>query len=137
VFVIIVASVLHADSQQHGVLQVRKSYWSTDKMSAAYLDTAARWSRDLTQMRSRGPGDIENAMRAIEREYGVDYWVQWRLRYRRSALRDIGVTVFMSLRNAYRAECERQMRKLQNEIASTPSDLVAEAEALVREIEGK
>ncbi len=102
-------------------------------MSVAYLDLAARWSRDLTQMRSRGPGDIENAMRAIERDYGVDYWVQWRLRYRRSALRDIGVSVFVALQTAYRAECERQLRKLQNEVASTPSDLVPEIESFLRE----
>ncbi len=88
-------------------------------MSVVYLDMAARWSRDLTQMRTRGPGDIENAMRAIEREYGVDYWVQWRLRYRRSALKDIGICVFMALQNAYRSECERQMRKLNHELAIT------------------
>ena len=103
-------------------------------MSVAYLDMAARWSRDLTQMRSRGPGDIENAMRAIERDYGVDYWVQWRLRYRKSALRDIGVSVFVALQNAYRAECERQIRKLQDEIANSDPRDVASAERFLQEI---
>lgn len=108
----------------------------------AYLDEAAVWSRDLTRMRSRGPGDTENAMRAVEREYGVDYGTIWRLRYRRSALRDIGVTAYMRLRDAYQAECRRQLGKLRNEIATTEatcgvaSNLLDEAKALVRQTEG-
>lgn len=106
---------------------------------SAYLDEAARWSRDLTRMRSRGPGDTENAMRSIEREYGVDYGTIWRLRYRRSSLRDIGVTAYMLLKAAYEAECQRQLRKLENEIQLTEaaggaaSNLVDEAKALVNE----
>ena len=103
----------------------------------AYLDEAAEWSRTLTRMRARGPGDTDNAMRSIERDYGVDYWILWRLRYRKSALRDIGVTAYMTLKAAYQAECERQMRKLKNEIAITHSDHMATAQALVRETEGE
>lgn len=86
---------------------------------AAYLNEAAEWSRSLTRMRARGPGDTENAMRSIEREYGVDYWLQWRLRYRLASIKDIGVTAYMALKTAYAAECERQRRKLENEIART------------------
>ena len=85
----------------------------------AYLDQAAMWSKDLTRMKSRGPGDIENAMRQIEREYGVDYGFLWSLRYRRDRLRTISISGYESIRAAYRAECERQMRKLENEIART------------------
>ena len=33
---------------------------------AAYLDQAAVWSKDLTRMKARGPGDTENAMRRVE-----------------------------------------------------------------------
>lgn len=103
----------------------------------AYLDNAERWSRDLTRMRARGPGDVDNAMRSIEREYGVDYWTLWRLRYRRGALKDIGVSIYMRLQAAYHAECQRQMRKLRHEIEITeaitgPHDTVVdEAKALV------
>jgi hypothetical protein len=86
---------------------------------ATYLDEAAEWSKSLTRMRARGPGDTENAMRSIEREYGVDYWLLWRLRYRKSVLKDIGVSAYMRLKAAYQAECERQMRKLQHDIAKT------------------
>lgn len=85
----------------------------------AYLDEAAEWGKSLTRMRARGPGDTENAMRSIERDYGVDYWILWRLRYRKSALRDIGVSAYMALKVAYQAECERQMRKLKHELKVT------------------
>lgn len=99
---------------------MRKKGWIGKQMpQVAYLDEAAEWSRNLTRMRARGPGDTENAMRTIEREYGVDYWLQWRLRYRLASLKDIGVTAYMTLRAAYAAECERQRRKLEHELRIT------------------
>jgi hypothetical protein len=85
----------------------------------AYLDQAAAWSKDLTHMKARGPGDTENAMRRIEREYGVDYGFLWSLRYRRERLRTISISVYEGIRAAYREECLRQMRKLENEITKT------------------
>ena len=105
----------------------------------AYLDQAASWSKDLTRMKSRGPGDIENAMRQIEREYGIDYGFLWSLRYRRERLRIISISVYESIRAAYRAECARQMRKLENEIERTEqvagpdSHSVRAAKALVEQ----
>jgi hypothetical protein len=90
------------------------------KMSdAAFLDQAAAWSKDLTRMKSRGPGDTENAMRQIERQYGVDYGFLWSLRYRRDRLRTISISVYEGIRAAYRAECAAQMRKLANDIERT------------------
>jgi hypothetical protein len=86
---------------------------------AAYLDQAAIWSKDLTRMKARGPGDTENAMRQIERQYGVDYGFLWSLRYRRERLRVISISVYESIRAAYRAECAAQMRKLENELQQT------------------
>lgn len=112
------------------------------KMSdVAYLDNAERWTKDMTRMKARGPGDTENAMRAIEREYGIDYWTMWRLRYRRSAVRDIGITIYSKIEAAYRAECERQLRRLQHEIeiteaiAGADSNAVRAAKAVVGENE--
>ena len=70
-------------------------------------------------MKARGPGDTENAMRNVAREYNIDYGFLWSLRYRRDRLRIISVSVYETIRAAYRAECERQMRKLENEIART------------------
>lgn len=86
---------------------------------AAYLDQAAAWSKDLTRMKARGPGDTENAMRQIERQYGVDYGFLWSLRYRRERLRTISISVYESIRAAYRAECAAQMRKLEHDIKRT------------------
>ena len=103
-------------TKQHEDLQVRKNLWAKNQMSdAAYLDQAAEWSKRLTRMRARGPGDIENAMRAIERDYGIDYWLLWRLRYRRADLKNIKVSAYMRLKAGYQTERERQMRILQNE----------------------
>lgn len=97
-----------------------KRFLTSSKMTdAAFVDQAAKWSRDLAQMRSRGPGDLENAMRSIEREYGVDYWAQWTLRYRPSRLKDIGVSLYLRLQCAWEAERDRQLRRLQHDIETT------------------
>lgn len=117
---------------------LKKSLTECKMSNVAYLDEATKWSKDLTSMRSRG-GDVESAMRSIERDYGVDYWTLWTLRYRRSKIRDIGVGAYMALKAAYRVECERQLRKLKNEISATEkitgpdSNAVRAAKALVGE----
>lgn len=105
----------------------------------AYIERAANWSKDLARMRARGPGDLENAMRGIERDYGIDYWTQWTLRYRPSRIKDIGVGIYNRLHAAYLAECERQARKLRHEaeitkaIAGPDHAAVRAAEALLGE----
>ena len=104
---------------------------------AVYLDQADIWSRELTRMKSRGTGDTDNAMRRLEREYGLDYGFLWSLRYRRRTLKIISISVYESIRAAYRNECEKQMRKLGNEIEKTeritgPDDaVVLQAKAFV------
>lgn len=90
-------------------------------------------------MKARGPGDTDNAMRQIEREYGIDYGFLWSLRYRRDRLRIISISVYEKIAAAYRHECERQLRKLQHEIkiteavAGPDNDAVCAAKALVGE----
>lgn len=94
-------------------------------------------------MKSRGPGDTENAMRQIERQYGVDYGFLWSLRYRRERLRTISISVYESIRAAYRAECAAQMRKLENDIKRTEeitgpdSNAIRAAKALLGATEGE
>lgn len=109
----------------------------------AYLDQAAQWSKALTRMKARGPGDTDNAMRQIEREYGIDYGFLWSLRYRRDRLRIISKSVYDKIAGAYQAECGRQLRKLQHEIVVTEaisgpdSAAVRAAKALVVAVEGE
>lgn len=44
---------------------------------------AAEIHREMVQREARGPGDLENAMRRLEAKYGLSYWWQWNLRYKR------------------------------------------------------
>jgi hypothetical protein len=119
-----------------GFAKVKKGLPVSD---AAYIDAAQRWSKDLTRMKARGPGDTENAMRQIEREYGIDYGFLWSLRYRRERLRTISISIYESIRAAYLAECAAQMRKLKNELERTEeitgadNAVVRKAKALVGE----
>lgn len=108
---------------------------------AVYVDHAVGWSKELTRMKSRGPGDLENTMRKIEREYGIDYGVLWALRYRKP--KAILTNWYFRLKAAYEAECERQRRKLQHEVEinkllpGPASDVVASAEAFLREMDAE
>ena len=102
---------------------------------AAFVDQASEWARDLTNREARGPGDIANAWRRLEMRYGVTWRTFWALRYRKPAA--LTAYTFNLLRAAYLAECERQTRKLQHDIAITKAitgashPAVDEAEALV------
>lgn len=78
---------------------------------AAYIADAAKLSRELTRMKARGPGDTENAMRRIEREYGIDFGFLWSLRYRVDRLKIISHSIYLRIQAAHAAERERQLRK--------------------------
>lgn len=79
------------------------------------VSAAGDLAEGITQMRCRRPGDLVNAMRSVEAEYGVPYSVLWALRYRRDRVKDVAASVFFKLRSAYEAECTRQIRKLEHE----------------------
>ena len=122
---------------------MRKKLLSETQMSdAAYIENAVTWSKELTRMRTRGPGDLENAMRSIERDYGVDYWTLWQLRYRARSIKDIGVSIYMRLRDAYNSECDRQLRRYQYERQITKATgrldeaLISAADALAGSEDG-
>ena len=109
--------------------------------SVECVEQAAAWSRKLTQMRARGPGDTDNAMRGIERDYGIAHSILWSLRYRPERYRSIGAEIYARIKAAYAAECERQARKLALEIEITKTiagpdhAAIRAAEALVSETE--
>ncbi len=95
-------------------LQMCKRFLQEPLMNeAAFVDQAVEWASKLTAAESRGPGDQPNAWRRLETRYGVSAGVFWSLRYRRP--KQIAASIYYRLCAAYKAECERQMRRLRNE----------------------
>lgn len=116
----------------------KKSLTGGQVSDVAYIDEAAFRCRELTRMKSRGPGDTENAMRQIESDYGIGFYVTWQLRYRRSRIRSLAWDVVERIKAAHAAECQRQLNKLKQQAERTKAargadhPLVVATEALVR-----
>ena len=115
-------------------------------MSAKSLDLSAaeeakRIVNELLKLESRGAGDLEASMRRLGNRYGLDWRVFWRLRYRTP--KDVFVSVFEKLKEAHRAECRRQIERLNHELQIAQlkgvhvEDIRAEAEALVAQLQGE
>jgi len=95
----------------------KKPLRETQMSDAAFVDQAATWSNNLVKREARGPGDLENAMRRLESRHGIPFSVLWSLRYRKP--KGILSGTFASIRRAYEAECERQLRQLEHELEIT------------------
>jgi hypothetical protein len=54
---------------------------------AACVDIASSWAEVIVKDHYRGPGDLDNAMRAASREAKVPHGFLWKLRYRRSSVK--------------------------------------------------
>lgn len=89
-----------------------------------------------------GPGDSEGAMHRAERQFGLPYWAQFRLRYRRAA----SPAFIERVRQAYLSTLERSVRqdleslKTQQSIGNSDasiSDLIVEAENLLARLASK
>ena len=102
-----------------------------------HVSAARSWANDLVRRESRGPGDIENAMRRLEARYGIPWRTFWALRYRPPT--DVLHGIYERLRTAYLAECDRQARLLRHEIeitklrAGPDAPAIRAAQALVDE----
>lgn len=96
----------------------------------AYVDEAATWARDMERRETRGHGDRENAWRRLEARYGIPWRTFWALRYRKPASITIGL--YVRLQAAYRAECERQMKRLEHELEITKAKAGAHHPAVVQ-----
>ena len=81
------------------------------------VEQAGTWAQALTQSESRGPGDLRNAWRRLEHRYDIPAQTFWSLRYRQPS--QIAASIWQRLGQAYEAECDRQMRRLQHEIEIT------------------
>ena len=122
------------------LFQVSKtSFRQEQSVSETYVHEAQRWASALLEREHRGPGDtLDAAMWRAQQKWGIDHSTFWSLRYRPP--RELFVSVYMRLRQAYEAEVNRQEARLQHELmlakavgldaATSPS--VASAEAFLR-----
>lgn len=102
--------------------------------------TASNYVKIMVEREARGEGDLSGAMARIARRYGLTVWQVERLRKGRSKTIEAGL--FSRIRAAYLAEVERQISKLQHELAIEratlgETDAVERAEAAVRELAAK
>lgn len=82
---------------------------------ASFVCDARNWAEFLIRAEFRGPGDtIDAAMGRIERRHGIGHSLLWGLRYRPP--KDIMVSLYMRLRDAYEAEIAKLDRRLSDEI---------------------
>jgi hypothetical protein len=109
-----------------------------NKMTVEAASNYASW---LLEHEQRG-SDTESALRRIKQRYGLSPNQIMHLRSRRAKSCDVGL--FAQLRAAYLDICERQVAKLQHEIAvekatgdDTLEDLEGEARRLAEKIAAK
>ena len=78
---------------------------------------ARGWAKDLTRRETRGPGDLDNAMRRVAGRIGVPYGALWSLRYRPP--KGVLASIYFALRDAFEAERARQFQALKNDLETT------------------
>lgn len=79
---------------------------------AACVEYAATWSSVIVKDHYRGPGDMENALRAAATEAKVPYGFLWRLKYRRATVKVVSPASLFRLAKAYGAKpCRREMAR--------------------------
>lgn len=106
------------------------------------VEAASDYAARLLEQEQRG-SDVESALYRLEQRYGLSPNQVLHLRSGRAKTCDIGL--FARLRSAYLDLCERQVSKLQHEIAITKAthddadleDLVREAADLAAKIAAK
>jgi hypothetical protein len=108
----------------------------------AAADYASRVHRFI-EAGARSDDDLDTAYDAFERQFGVGRWTIEHLRKRKAKSCDVGI--YARLKGAYVALCERQVAKLQHEIAFEKAtqddddlrDLEAEAARLAAKVQAK
>ncbi len=104
------------------------------------VEAASDYASRLLDLEQRGSSDTEGALHRIEQRYGLSPNQIMHLRSRRAKSCD--VSLFARLRGAYLDLCERQVAKLQHEIAITKAtgdddtieDFAAQAAALAAKV---
>lgn len=91
-----------------------------DVSDLAYVDEARNWAEFLIRKEFKGPGDtIDAAMSRTARRHKIASAQLWGLRYRPP--KDMAVSLYMRLRDAFRRESENLDRRLAHEIAIAES----------------
>lgn len=106
-------------------------------MSAA---VAADYVAKMVHSEARCAGDTEGALRRLEARYGIPYWTMVHLK--RHAAKTVAADMFQRIRSAYLDICERQVRRMSEEIAilkaantdDSIEDLAAEATRLAAQV---
>ena len=87
----------------------------SNKMSVEYVSEARGMADFILHRVHRGPGDtVEAAIHRAESQYGAPASWLHRLRYRHD-LRDMPVSAFFAIFNAYRAACDAGQRAFEAE----------------------
>ena len=119
----------------------RESEHQEREMSSAEL--AAGYVRRMVQSETRGWGDQDSALARLEARYGIPFWSLNNLRTGRAKTVEAGL--YARIRAAYIDLCERQVAKLQHEIAiekalnedDSLEDLERQAADLVAKVEAR
>lgn len=119
-----------------------KSEHSVLPMTVEAAADYARYIHGFVETQTRDPDQLEFAFDQFEKRYGIGRWTLEHLRKGRAKTCDVGV--FARLKAAYLDLCERQISKLQHQIAiekatgdDTNSDIAAELEALAAKVRAK
>ena len=107
----------------------------TDATADIGVDQARGWANKLIAAHHRGPGDtVEAAIHRAAVKHGLDPKALWRLRYRTP--KDMLLSTWARIKEAYEAECERQEGRLRHELEITKAIATsASALAAIRETE--
>lgn len=119
----------------------RESKHQVHEMSSA--EVATGYVRRMIEYETRGWGDMDNALDRLEVRYALPRWTLNNLRTGRAKSVEAGL--FARIRAAYLDLCERQIEKLQHEIAiekvlnedDTFEDFEREAASLAARIAAK
>ena len=111
-------------------------------MEATATYQARQQHQTLIQKLMSGPGDSEGAMRRAEASFGLSYWAQWRLRYRRKATGQFIAQISQAYTAMLRKSVKRDLEQLKIDQAKGDTDddlqsLIAEAETLLARIEAR
>ena len=91
----------------------------------AVVSDARDWATKMVRRESRGVGDLDRAMVTVARRCGVTPLLIRSLHYRPP--KDIWASTYFRIACAYRDECEKQRKLLENELEITAAKAGADA----------